>query len=124
MQSLELLGIPDQNLPVFKEARVQRLNSIDKISSLINVSKRLAPKLPKELFALKETDPEWDDKMVYPTINHFAYVKKLSFFGLSTVFFAYNWNRIVGNARLKIFRVLYPISSMAILGDVFYNYNR
>ena len=44
--TLELLGLPDQNLPVFKETRVNRLKSIEKILNMINVSKRLTPTLP------------------------------------------------------------------------------
>lgn len=42
-ETLELLGLPDQNLPIFKETRLNRLQSIDKILGLINLSKRLSP---------------------------------------------------------------------------------
>lgn len=47
MTTLELLGLPDQNLPVFKQKRIDRLNSIERMLNLINVSKRLSPQLPK-----------------------------------------------------------------------------
>lgn len=48
-ESLKLLGLPDQNLPVFKHDRVNRLKSIDKILALMNIAKRLEPSYPRPL---------------------------------------------------------------------------
>ena len=123
-QSLDLLGVPDQNLPVFKEARVNRIKSIEKINSLINIAKRLSPTIPTELVKLDPTHPEWEDKMVYPLINYSAYLKKLGFLALNTAFMAYNWNVIAGNTRLKFLKILYPVSTVLLTGDIFYNYSK
>jgi hypothetical protein len=122
INQLKLLGIPDQNLPVFKEARVNRLKSIDKMTSLINIMPRLTPKFPN-VFILNQTDPEWDDKMVYPTINHAKAAFQLSWWGAVTGFFAYNWNVIAGNKRLSLLKLFYPVLSTMMLSYVYINYN-
>lgn len=118
---LKLLGLPDQNLPVFKEARVRRLKSIDKITSLINIMPRLCPKFPN-VFILDKTDPEWDDKMVYPTINHARSFYQLTVWGGITAFFAYNWNVIAGNKRLRLLKLFYPALSSIMLVTTYTNY--
>ena len=78
-ETLELLGLPDQNLPLFKETRLNRLQSIDKILGLINLSKRLSPQLPKTMFTLDPTDPEWEDKMIYPYMDYQSMIKQCSY---------------------------------------------
>ena len=97
--TLELLGLPDQNLPVFKEARVNRLKSIDKILNMINVSKRLVPTIPQQAFKLDSADPEWDDQMLYPRLDHWATLKQIGAWLAVSGFFAYNWNVICGNKK-------------------------
>lgn len=62
--------------------------------------------------------------MVYPKINHIAYVGKAFLLGINTAFFAYNWNIINGNYRFRFLKVLYPLSTIAIIGDISYNYHR
>ena len=73
--TLELLGLPDQNLPVFKSKRIERLKSIERMLNLINVSKRLSPQLPQNAYKLDPLDPEWEDKMLYPRLDHTAFYK-------------------------------------------------
>lgn len=75
LTTLELLGIPDQNLPVFKTKRNDRLKSIERMLNLINVSKRLSPQIPRNTFTLDPLDPEWEDKMLYPKLDHPAFYK-------------------------------------------------
>lgn len=121
INQLKLLGLPDQNLPVFKEARVRRLKSIDKITSLINIMPRLSPKFPN-LLVLDQNDPEWDDKMVYPTINHARSFYQLTVWAGVTGFFAYNWNIIIGNKRLRLMKLFYPVLTSLMLTHVFTDY--
>ena len=96
-ETLELLGLPDSNLPIFKETRLNRLYSIDKILGLINLSKRLSPQLPKTMFELDPTDPEWEDKMIYPYMDYWALIKQGTYWLGFTGFFIYNWSSIIGN---------------------------
>ena len=121
--SLELLGLYDQNLPVFKEARAKRLASIDKILNMINVVKRLAPKVPNELLFLDPMDPEFEDKMIYPVVEWQKFFYQGLVWGATTAFFVYNWNTIMGNKRLRVLKGMYPFLSVTMLGSIHYNYN-
>lgn len=51
-----LLGIRDQNLPLSKETRVQRLQSVRKIMDLLQIAKKLCPTVPAKVFALDSSD--------------------------------------------------------------------
>lgn len=114
--SLMLLGLRDQNLPVFKETRARRLASIEKMNKLINVLPRLAPKAPANLIVLDEHDPEWDDRMIFPTVNWKNTVGRLSYWGFLTTFYAYNWNVLHSNLRLRLLAYAYPFASAFFLG--------
>lgn len=121
--SLELLGLYDQNLPVFKEARAKRLASIDKILNMIAVLPRLAPKVPAQLLYLDPMHPEFEDKMVYPVVEWSRFMYQGLVWGLTTSFFVYNWNTIMGNKRLRILKGMYPLLSAYMLGSIHYNYS-
>ena len=54
--AIRLLGLRDQNLPPFKEARTQRIKSIQKITNLIRVAERTAPEIPANIFSLDPQD--------------------------------------------------------------------
>ena len=121
--SVKLLGLNDQNLPVFKDIRMQRLASIDKIKTMFNIMPRLMPKLPKNVFILNKNDPEWDDKMIYPKVNYNLTFWQLSIWGLTTVFYCYNWNVLNANRRLRHLRNLYPFLSGLMLFHTFKTYS-
>lgn len=121
--SLRLLGLPDQNLPVFKEARARRLASIDKILNMMAVCPRLAPKIPSELLYLDPMNPEFEDKMVYPVVQWGRFMYQGLVWAATTGFFVYNWNTIVGNKRLRILKGMYPFLSVFMLGSIHYNYS-
>ena len=112
-----LLGLRDSNMPVFKETRARRLESIDKIRKLINVLPRLKPLVPPNLLVLDENDPEWDDKMVYPAFNWRKLWGGLTWWGLITTFYTYNWNVIHTNIRLRFLGYLYPFLSAFFLSN-------
>lgn len=120
--SFHLLGLSDQNLPVFKEARVRRLRSIDRMNKLISVLPRLAPKVP-QVFKLDPKDPEWDDKMIYPVVNYPQLFAKFMIWGSMTALYAYNWNVLHGNLRLRLFAYAYPFVSALALGSIVKDYN-
>ena len=121
--SLELLGLYDQNLPVFKEARARRLASINKILNMIQVLPRLAPKVPAELLYLDPMNPEFEDKMVYPVVEWNRFMFQGLTWGALTFFFVYNWNTIMGNKRLRVLKGYYPILSLGMLTHIHYNYS-
>lgn len=112
-----LLGLRDGNMPVFKETRARRLQSIEKIGKLINVASRMGPDVPPNLLVLDENDPEWDDKMVYPTFNWRRFWGGLVYWGLLTSFYTYNWNVLHTNLRLRLVGYTYPFLSVWFLSN-------
>lgn len=54
-----LLGIRDQNLPLSREVRVQRLQSVRKIMDLLNIAKNLCPSVPAKVFSLDSSDRKY-----------------------------------------------------------------
>ena len=112
-----LLGLRDGNMPVFKETRVRRMQSIEKITKLLNVAPRLKPETPPNLLVLDENDPEWDDKMVYPSFNWRRFWGGLVYWGLVTSFYTYNWNILHTNIRLRLVGYAYPFLSVWFLSN-------
>lgn len=53
---VKLLNLKDQNLPPFKEARTNRINSTKKIINLVNNCFRTMPVVPHVIFTLNEYD--------------------------------------------------------------------
>ena len=121
--SIRLLGLLDQNLPVFKEKRVKRLRSIEKINNMLSILPRLAPEIPFQLRSLDPVDPEFEDKMIYPVVNWQKYIYRSIVWAGVTYFFAYNWNVISGNKRLRLMKLMYPALSTFMLGTMMYEYN-
>lgn len=120
--TIELLGLNDQNLPPFKAMRVQRLKSIERIQNMIDVAMRTAPSVPKELTSLDPSDPEWDDIMSYPVIDHRRYFYYgVTLFG-NLMFYSYNYNKITGNIRLRYLRYWFPIINFAVFTKVYFEY--
>lgn len=48
----QLLGIRDQNLPLSREKRLDRLKSVKKMVDLITIAKSLSPKVPQKALSL------------------------------------------------------------------------
>jgi len=119
----KLLNLDDQNLPPFKEARLNRIASIQKINALYNVARRTQPKLPRELTGLDKQDPEWDDDMTYPTIENQKYLSKAMVLGLGLGAYGYNWHRFTLNPRFRTIRYLFPVVWVGVFGDVYSRYN-
>jgi hypothetical protein len=105
---VHLLNLQDQNLPPFKDARVKRIASTKKIVNLIKNCLRTAPVIPPALHSLDANDPEWDDGMIYPKINHSHLFARTAFaFGLLG-FYAYNYPVFTYNIRFKFIRYTFP----------------
>ena len=75
------------------------------------------------MFSLDPTDPEWEDKMIYPYLDHWAMVKQCSYWAAFTGFFVYNWSTIIGNRRLRVLRLLYPVGSLSMLTKTYFDYS-
>lgn len=54
--TIALLGLRDQNLPPFKDARLRRYKSVKKMVDLIKTSTLLTPKVPLEALILDPFD--------------------------------------------------------------------
>jgi len=109
-------------LPPFKEARLNRIASIQKINALFNVARRTEPKLPSELVQLNSLDPEWDDDMTYPSIEHSKYYGKGLVLAGMLGFYGYNWGRLTLNPRLRMIRFAFPIMWTYVFTDVYSRY--
>jgi len=57
-----LIGVRDANLSPYRDARVLRYKSVQKMMDLIYIAKNTSPKLPLQVFQLDEFDG-----------NHFVY---------------------------------------------------
>jgi hypothetical protein len=120
--TIALLGLRDQNLPVFKDARLKRYKSIKKMVDLIQTASKLAPQIPIEAFQLNPLDPEWDDEMTYPSVQHGKFVWQAGAFGFNLFLYAYNYNTISANIRLRTLRYLFPVISLGIFANVYWDY--
>ncbi|EGR33122.1 hypothetical protein IMG5_061210 [Ichthyophthirius multifiliis] len=120
--AITLLGLRDQNLPPFKDARLQRYKSIKKMIDLIETATKLYPKMPIELFTLNPTDPEWDDDMTYPSIQYSTLLYKSTALAGNLFLYAYNYNNYTSNIRFRTMRYFFPIVSFAIFGNIYWDY--
>jgi hypothetical protein len=75
------------------------------------------------MFALDPTDPEWEDKMIYPYMDYWAMIKQVSYYGLFTAFYVYNWSTIIGNRRLRQLKYLYPVASASMISKIYFDYS-
>jgi len=120
--TMTLLGLRAQTLPPFKEARLKRYNSIRKMIDLIDTSSKLAPKVPAEAFMLNPNDPEWDDDMTYPTIQHYKFTFQTAGFGLNLFLYAYNYNNFTYNIRFRTLRYVFPVFHIWLFGAIYWDY--
>ena len=122
--SIALLGLHDQNLPLFKDVRLKRLASIEKMNRLVTMVPRMIPKIPDTAFHLDPNDPEWDDKMIYPVINWHRHCYQIGYWAFFTFFCSYNWNVLHGNRRFRHFTNAYPFFSAWFLYEIYYQYRK
>lgn len=118
--AMTLLGIRDQNLPPFKEARLKRYKSIRKMIDLIETATKLGPLVPAEAFTLNPHDPEWDDDMVYPKIQHGRFYYQMAALGFNFFLYAYNYNSYTYNIRFRTYRYLFPLVNVLIFADIYW----
>jgi hypothetical protein len=121
---IRLLGVRDHNLPTFKDARLKRYKSVQKMVELIETATQLAPKLPAEAFVLDALHPEWDDRMVYPKINFLKYIYAGAAISLNLLFYSYNYNIMTANIRFRTFRFMLPFFNLALFGAAYQQYRQ
>jgi len=120
--TMALLGLRDQNLPPFKEARLKRYQSIRKMIDLVETTTRLCPKVPAEAFMLNPSDPEWDDDMTYPTIQYHKFSYQAAAFGINLGLYAYNYNNFTYNIRFRTLRYVFPVFHIILFGTIYWDY--
>lgn len=118
-----LVGARDGNLPPYKDARLQRYKSVQKVMELMIMASKLVPSFPVRALTLDPLDPEWDDIMPFPVIDYPNY----ALFGLGVLgnfwFYAYNYNTFTGNFRFRNIRYFFPFINALLIGRAFYKYN-
>ncbi len=70
---------------LYRGTRYKRYESIEKMLDLLDVIKRIGPKVPLDALLLDPHDPEWDDDMTYLYVEYSYYKKYLVFFTLMSV---------------------------------------
>ncbi|CAD8208551.1 unnamed protein product [Paramecium octaurelia] len=119
---ISLLGLRNQNLPPFREARLKRYKSIKKMVELIETAGWTQPKVPFNAFCLSSQDPEWEDDMTYPVIEYNKFGYQAVAFGINLFLYAYNYNVITQNIRFRTFRYLFPVVQCVIFGKIYFEY--
>ena len=118
-----LVGARGGNLPPYKDARLKRYKSVQKVMELMITASKLAPTFPVRALALDPFDQEWDDIMPFPVIDYTNY----ALFGLGVLgnfwFYAYNYNTLTANFRFRNVRYFFPIVNALLIGRAFYKYN-
>jgi hypothetical protein len=120
--TVTLLGLKDQNLPPFKEARMKRYNSIRKMIDLIETASRTCPQPPVDAIILNSNDPEWDDDMTYPSITYPRLAWHAMGLAMNLWVYAYNYNIYTYNIRLRTVRYLFPITQSLLFGWLYWDY--
>lgn len=118
-----LVGARDGNLPPYKDARLKRYKSVQKVMELMVTASKLAPSFPVRAITLDPLDPEWDDIMPFPVMDYTNY----ALFGLGVLgnfwFYAYNYNTLTANFRFRNVRYFFPVVNALLIGRAFYKYN-
>jgi hypothetical protein len=52
----KLIGVRDQNLPLYRDGRVQRYKSVKKMMDLLEIARKTCPILPQQVIQLDEYD--------------------------------------------------------------------
>ena len=77
-----------------------------------------------EAFVLDANHPEWDDRMVYPKIDHMKYIWGGFTIGLNMLFYSYNYNLFTANIRFRTLRYMMPIFNTFLFGLSYQQYRQ
>ena len=57
--------------------------------------------------------------MTYPVIQYHKFIWKAGFFACNLFFYAYNYNNLTANVRLRSMRYLFPAVNLLIFTNVY-----
>lgn len=120
----ELLGLNNGNLPVHKGMRQKRYESIEKMLSLLDVVKRIGPKLPVNILYLDPNDPEWEDNMNYLYPDYLKWKRRALYMGGMFFIYLYNYQIIAHNAHWRFFHKVYLGFMIYCSARLIYNYRK
>jgi len=120
----ELLGLNDGNLPVHKGMRMKRYKSIDKMMDLLDVVKRITPKLPLNTITLDPHDPEWEDEMTYLYPDYMKWKKRAGFMGFLLFYYLYNYQLIAHNVHWRFVNKLFIFYMIFYSSRLIFNYRK
>ena len=117
-----LVGARGGNLPPFKDARLKRYRSVQKIMDLIITASKLAPSFPVRAFTLDPFDAEWDDIMPFPAIDY----TNMALNGVGILanfwFYSYNYNTLTANIRFRNMRYFFPLINAFLISRAYNRY--
>ena len=99
--TIALLGLNDSNLPVHRDTRQKRYDSVEKMLDLTDVIKRIGPKFPLQAMFLDPNDPEWDDDMTYLYMDWNLYKSGMQASVVLSLMFIHNYNMFFHNKTMK-----------------------
>lgn len=120
----ELLGLNEGNLPVHKGMRQKRYQSIDKMLALMDVIKRLQPKIPANILSLDPLDPEWEDDMNYLYPDYNKWKKRSATMSFMFFLYVYNYQIIAHNIHWRAGHKLVLVILFYYTAKVVYGYRK
>lgn len=120
----ELLGLNDGNLPVHKGMRMKRYKSIDKMMDLLDVVKRIQPRLPLNTLTLDKNDPEWEDEMNYIYPDYAKWKQRSCFLGGMLFYYVYNYQIIAHNVHWRFTNKLFLFFITFYSARLIFNYRK
>jgi hypothetical protein len=136
-----LLGLRDSegaNLPLFKDARIKRYQSVERLLELLEVAGSTRPRIPSPIITLNPLDrncltiqpngttrcPSLSSSAADtgPTPEVFPHC--LYFIALIQFFYSYNYNTFSTNIRYRTFRNVFPFLVAYIFADAYASYRK
>ena len=120
----ELLGLNEGNLPVHKGMRMNRYRSIDKMMDLMDVVKRIQPKMPLNTLSLDPNDEEWEDDMNYMYPDYAKWKMRGLSLSALYIYYIYNYQIIAYNVHWRALHKLWIFFMVYYSAKLIFNYRK
>lgn len=133
-----LIGLRDQNLSPYRDARVQRYKSVERMMDLIEIAKSTRPPLPARTIQLDAYDRKnyfersrvgWHDALPFyrfrPIRNLWAVNSRPHCTpSVTQGFYGYNYNTFTYNIRYRAVRAVFPLMFGFLFFKAYTSYRR
>ena len=91
---------------------------------LLDVARRIGPKIPLDALFLDPHDPEWDDDMTYLYVDYPYYKKYIMFASFTSFLFLYNYNIMFHNKNMAFVTKATLGSLFVVSNFLYYKYRK